>query len=331
MIVALMLLSGVLGCEATTGDEKFNSGEGNGENRKVKVMLDWYPNAVHSFLYVAEENGYFEEEGIEVDVLYPTNPTDPIQLAATGEITLGITYQPDVIMARAKDIPVKAVAAIVPQPLNHIVYLDGSLQSPADLEGKTVGYPGIPVNEPLLNTMVEASGGDPAKVNLIDVGFDLGAALVSAQVDAVIGAYINHEVPVLKYQGHDVHYFDPVEFGVPPYYELVMVTNDTTWEKQKEQIQSFWRAAQKGYQWVRKNPEKGLDILFAHQEQGNFPLIREVEEESLSILLSKMERDPEKFGIQREEDWQRTTQWLLEAGLIDHVPSIEKMFVNLIE
>jgi putative hydroxymethylpyrimidine transport system substrate-binding protein len=185
------------------------------------------------------------------------------------------------------------------------------------------------VNEPLLKTMVETSGGDPANVNLIDVGFDLGAALVSGQVDAVIGAYINHEVPVLKHQGHDVHYFDPVEFGVPPYYELVIVTNDTTWAEQEEEIRAFWRAAQKGYQFMKENPEESLDILFAHQDQANFPLIREVEEESLSILLSKMETEDESFGSQSKEAWQEITQWLLEGGLIEKAPSVEEMFVNL--
>ena len=96
------------------------------ENEKVSIMLDWYPNAVHSFLYVAEEKGYFEEEGIEFDIQFPANPTDPINLAAAGKVTMGITYQPDVIIAKTEqDIGIKSVGALVRSPLNHVAFLEG--------------------------------------------------------------------------------------------------------------------------------------------------------------------------------------------------------------
>ena len=97
------------------------------ETEKVSIMLDWYPNAVHSFLYVAEEKGYFEEEGIELDIQFPANPTDPINLAAAGKVTMGITYQPDVIIAKSEqDIGVKSVGVLVRSPLNHVAFLEES-------------------------------------------------------------------------------------------------------------------------------------------------------------------------------------------------------------
>lgn len=306
-------------------------GEGAAEH-KVDIMLDWYPNAVHSYLYVAQEKGFFEDEGVEVNIIFPANPTDPINMAAAGEITLGITYQPDVIMARANDVPVVSVAAIVRSPLNHIIMLDDSdIVNPKDLEGKTVGYPGIPVNEPLLQTMVEADGGDLSQVELIDIGFALGQSLTSGLVDAVIGAYINHEVPVLQHNGYDVRYFNPIDYGVPSFYELVIVTNETTWAAEEEGIRAFWRAAEKAYQFMKENPAESLDILFANQDQANFPLIREVEDQSLEILLSMMEAPSEKFGSQYEASWQETIVWLLEGGLIDEAPVIEDIFINIVE
>jgi putative hydroxymethylpyrimidine transport system substrate-binding protein len=317
--------------EDSTGDGAVGDGSGADEMYEVDVMLDWYPNAVHSFLYAARENGYFEEENVQVNLRFPANPTDPIQLAATGDITLGITYQPDVIMARVnQDISVKSVAALVRSPLNHIIYMDDSdIQSPRDLEGKRVGYPGIPVNEPLLKTMVEADGGDYDQVELTDVGFELGSSIITGRVDAVIGAYINHEVPVLEHEGHEVHYFNPVDYGVPSFYELVMVTNDDTWQAEEEAIRAFWRGALKGYEYVAANPEQGLDLLFEHQDQQNFPLIREVEEKSLDILLGKMEGEGESFGSQTTESWEETADWLLEGGLIDQEPNVNDMFVDI--
>ncbi|SDZ24178.1 putative hydroxymethylpyrimidine transport system substrate-binding protein [Evansella caseinilytica] len=303
-----------------------------GEQAEIDIMLDWYPNAVHSYLYVAMENGYFEEEGLEVTIQFPANPTDPINLAAAGKITLGITYQPDVVTARAnQNVPVKSIAAIVRSPLNHTIFLeDSDIQTPADLAGKKVGYPGIPLNEALIKTMVLSDGGDPAEVSMIDIGFELGTSIVSKQVDAVTGAYINHEVPVLAFEGHATRYFNPVDYGVPSFYELVLVTNDATWESQEEDIRAFWRAAVKGYEYMVEHPDEALDILLNYQDQANFPLIEAVEKQSLTILLPKMEADS-GFGSQDADSWQETIDWMLEYGLIDETPSLDEIFVNITE
>jgi len=326
----IFMLILLVGCGNNNDDVA--QGEEGEELEKVEIMLDWYPNAVHSYLYVADEMGYFAEEGLEVEIVFPTNPTDPINLAATGEVTLGITYQPDVIAARNENIPVVSVAAIVRSPLNHLVYLnEEDIQSPKDLEGKKVGYPGIPVNEPLLETMVTEDGGDFSQVELIDVGFELGTSIVTENVDAVIGAYINHEVPVLEYQEHDVHFFNPIDYGVPSFYELVMVTNEDQLEENRPTIQSFWNAAEKGYEYMKDNPEKSLDMLFSHEDQENFPLVREVEEESLDILLTKMEADGEPFGSQYESSWQETIDWLFDTGYIEEKPNNDDIFINLVD
>lgn len=301
------------------------------ELAEIDIMLDWYPNAVHSYLYVAEEKGFFEEEGLNVNIQFPANPTDPINLAAAGQITLGISYQPDVVTARANEVPVKSVAAIVRSPLNHTVFLeDSEIQTPSDLEGKQLGYPGIPLNEAIVKTIVTNDGGNPDEVQMIDVGFELGSSIVSEQVDAVIGAYINHEVPMLRHNGHETRYFDPVEYGVPSFYELVLVTNDQTWEEQEEEIKAFWRAATKGYQFMVEQPDEALAILLNNQDEANFPLIEEVEQESLEILLPKMESEV-GFGSQDEENWQETIDWMLEFGLIEKEPALSDIFVNIVE
>jgi putative hydroxymethylpyrimidine transport system substrate-binding protein len=302
------------------------------ELAEIDIMLDWYPNAVHSYLYVAQEKGFFEEEGVKVNIQFPANPTDPINLAAAGQVTLGISYQPDVVIARAtQNVPVKSIGAIVRSPLNHLVFLeDSEIESPKDLEGKQVGFPGIPLNESILSTMVQYDGGNPDDVQMIDVGFELGSSIVSERVDAVIGAYINHEVPVLKYNGHETRYFNPVDYGVPSYYELVLVTNDSTWEAEEEDIRAFWRGATKGYEFMKENPDEALNILLSNQDEAHFPLIEEVEQESLEILLPKMESDA-GFGNQEEASWQETIDWMLEYGLIEEAPSLDDIFVNIVE
>jgi len=331
----LMFLCLVLGVLTACGANDSTSTEANEEAKDLKdvsIMLDWYPNAVHSFLYIAKEKGYFEEEGLNVDIQFPANPTDPINLAAAGKITLGISYQPDVIIARAnQDVKIKSVGAIVRSPLNRVIFMeDSEIQSPKDLEGKTVGFPGIPLNESLIQSMVKADGGNPEKVEMVDVGFELGSSIVSEKVDAVIGAYINHEVPVLAHEGHNTRNMNPTEYGVPNYYELVAVTSDKTWEKEQESIAAFWRAATKGYEFTADHPEEALEILFTNQDEANFPLVKEVETESLEILLPLMKSE-NGFGSQDQDQWESTISWMKEAGLIETEPEVEDIFVNLVE
>lgn len=331
MLLAVMLFS-VAACSTGNGTStQENTEPAEKQLKDVSIMLDWYPNALHTFLYVAKEKGFFAEEGVNLEIQYPANPTDPLNLAAAGKVTLGLYYQPDVIIARANEnIPVKSVASIVRAPLNHIVFMENSpIKNPRDLEGKTVGYPGIALNESLLKTMVKNDGGDPSKVELVDVGFDLGASIVAEKVDAVIGAFINHEVPVLKQKGYDTRNFNPVDYGVPSYSEVVLVTSDETLENQKEDIEAFWRAAVKGYEFTKANPEEALQILLTNQDEANFPLEPEVEKESLNILLSMMETDQEKFGSQTKESWQEVTNWLKDYGLVTSDPNIEEMFSTL--
>ncbi|MFD1032664.1 ABC transporter substrate-binding protein [Metaplanococcus flavidus] len=308
------------------------SGEAKEENAQIDLMLDWYPNAVHSYLYVAEEKGFFEEQGLDVNLHFPTNPTDPINMVASGQMTLGITYQPDVITARANQgINIKSVAAIVRSPLNHVVMLENSeMESPADLEGMKVGYPGIPLNEALIKTMVSEAGGNPEEVEMIDVGFELGSSLVSKKVDAVVGAYINHEVPLLASKGVETKTLNPEKYGVPPYYELVLVTNDENWEGKEEEIRAFWKAASKGYEWMAEHPTEAVELLLKNQDEANFPLAKEVEDESMAILLPRMKAD-EGFGSQSKEDWKNVADWMLERELIEELPDLDLIFENLLE
>lgn len=303
------------------------------KEKEVTIMLDWYPNAVHSFIYAAIDKGYFKEEGVKVNVKYPSNPTDPLTLAAANQVTLGIYYQPDVIMARANEgIPVKSVGAIVQSPLNNVVSLkEAGIHSPKDLEGKTVGYNGTPLSEQYLKTMVTKAGGNPDKVKMVDVGFDLVSALVTKKTDAVIGAYINHEVPLLRHQGYTPEYFSPEQYGVPNYYELVFVTSDQTLNKDRDAIEAFLRGAKKGYEFTKKSPDEALQILLNHQEKENSPLVPEVEKESMKVLLPKMESSNQPFLSQTEASWTEQSKWLHEQGITKSIVPANELFENVIK
>ncbi len=330
-LVMLILVFGLLAGCGSTPPPVDQAGETKQNLEKVSVMLDWYPNAVHAFLYTAIAEGYFAKQGIEVDIKMPAETNDPLRLVASGEVDLALSYQPQVIMARGEGIPVQSVAAVVRHPLNYLMIPEESpIQSPKDLMEKKVGYPAIPLNDALVKTMVEHDGGDFSRVEMIDVGWDLIPAISTNKVDALSGGFINHEFVLLEKEGQKMRAVNPTEYGVPDYYELVLVSGEAYIRDNLPLIKKFWEAAVKGQGFVRNHPEQGLKYLLEH-ENDSFPLEEDVEEKSLQTLLPLMNEEGQPFGAQTEESWQEVADWLYENGLVKEEIDVKLSFVDLLE
>ncbi|WP_274308710.1 ABC transporter substrate-binding protein [Solibacillus daqui] len=325
-VVFLLLVIMLVGCS----NDKSSQENGQSELEKISIMLDWYPNAVHSAFYVAKEKGYFEEQGLDVEIQMPADTNDPLKLAATGKVDLAISYQSQVVQSRAEGIPVVSVAAYVRHSLDSIMMKkEAGVNSPKDLEGKSVGYPSTVITEAVIKTMVEHDGGDFSKVKMTDVGWDLIPAVATDKVDAIGGGYVNHELVLLNKEGYEMEALRLDDYGVPDNYELVIVAGEKTFNKKKASIEKFWQAVTKGQQFVKENPEAGLQILLAN-ENADSSLDAEVEKESLKILLPLMEDKGVPFGYQEEESWQNVANWLYEAGVIDTKVEPQQFVQNIV-
>ena len=299
--------------------------------RELDVVLDWYPNALHAFMYVAIEKGYYAEEGLQVNIRFPSNANDAISLVAAGRADVGLYYQQDVIQARANQaVPVKSIAAVVQGPLNIVLSLsEKDITSPSDLVGKTIGYAGTELSEALIRSIMEAVGADYSDVTMIDVGFDLMSSMTTGNVDATIGCLVNHEVPQMEEEGFSVNWFDLDDYGVPTYYEGVFLANDRMIEAEPEVLAAFLRASAKGFADMKADPEEALSILLANQSAENFPLSETVERKSMQVLLPLMETDDAAFLSQSDACWQENIDWMRDQGLIDGEVSVDEVRVNL--
>ena len=287
--------------------------------REVNVVLDWYPNAIHTFLYTAIERGYYEEEGLDVQIRFPANANDALSMVAAGKAEIGMYYQQDLIQAVANQkASIRSIGAIVQSPLNIILSLkDKNITSPKDMVGKTIGYGGTILSESLVKCMMEYVGADASDVNLVDVGFDLMSSMTTGNVDATIGCLVNHEVPQMEEEGFELNYFPVSGYGIPNYYEEVFLTNNKLLEEEPEVVEGFLRASKKGFDDFKADPDGCLAILMNNQNEANFPLTQSVEEQSCKTLLPLMETDSAEFLSQTEECWQENIDWMLENGLID--------------
>jgi putative hydroxymethylpyrimidine transport system substrate-binding protein len=280
---------------------------------KIKVALDWYPNANHAGLFLAQERGYFEAAGLDVEFYTPSDPTTVLQTVGAGQDDFGISYQTDILLAREQEVPVVAVAALVQHPLLCVMATkDQGISRPGNLAGKTVGYPGIPSQEAFLATMLEADGATLDDVNLVNVGFDLVPAAISGRANAVMGAYWTHETILAERQGFPVDILRVEDWGVPDYYELMLTANEETVEKRPDVVTAFLGAVQHGYQDAIADQSAALDAL----EADYADMDREVEAEGLALLAPVWTDGVPAFGVQTAERWETFGAWMKEHDLI---------------
>jgi len=308
--------------EAAAGEDK--------ELREMNVVLDWYPNAIHAFLYDAIEKGYFEEEGLDVKIRFPANDNDAIALVAAGRAEIGLFYQQDTIQAVVNQgAGIKSIGAVCQTPLNVILSLkEKNVNSPKDFVGKTVGYGGTALSEAMVEAIMENVGEDPKSVNLQNVGFDLMSSMTTGQVDATIGCLVNHEVPQMEEEGFDVSWFQLTDYGMPNFYELVFLANDQMIEEEPETLRAFLRACGKGFDDFQADTEGVLNILLGNQSEENFPLSPTVEAKSAEVLLPRMETADAPFMSQTEENWKENIEWMKEHKLIDRVPDVSEVMTT---
>ncbi|PKB80897.1 MAG: hypothetical protein BZY88_07750 [SAR202 cluster bacterium Io17-Chloro-G9] len=300
---------------------------GQEEVTKIKLALDWYPNANHAGIFVAQEKGYFTDENLEVEFYTPVDPSTVNQTVAAGADDFGINYQPDLLMARAQGVPVVSIAALVQHPLNSVQTLKTSgIVRPRDLVGKKVGYPGIPINEPLLDTMLKYDGveGGLEEVELVNVGFNLAEVLINESVDACIGCYFSHESFLIENQGHPVNIMRMEEWGVPDFYELVLVASEKTLEERPKVAQRLVRALMKGYSEAAANPSAAVDTLLSGTKQE----VDEAIERPGILVIAPLWTEAGPVGWQTSEKWTNFADWLHANGLVDSPIDGNAAFTN---
>ncbi len=341
VLLSAALLLSAAGCSSASTSNSNASNNTNAEEDKkdseaseledFSIVLDWYPNAVHAFIYDAIEKGYYAEEGLNVIVQFPANTNDAISLTAAGKADAGLYYQPDIITTAAnQNIPVKVLGAVVQHPLNIVMSMkDSGITSAKDLKGKVVGYPGTALNEAFIKAMMEHYGLPYEDVTMQDVGFDLNTSLITGNVDAVIGAYINHEYPTLVQEGYDVTYFDVTKEGIPDYEELVLITGEDQVKNESDKLERFIRASKKGFEDVKNDPEGALQLLLKNQDDSNYPLDENIEKASLDILIPLMSSDECGFLDNNEQSWTDTINWLNEQGLLENQITADDLIAKL--
>ena len=324
LLTALALLA-TLSAIAACGEKE--EATAPAATRSLDLMLDYFPNADHAGIYQAIAEGDFRRAGLDLKLRVPSDPAAPLKLVAAGKVDLAISYEPELLLARDKGLPVVSVAALVQEPLTSIISLgSANIDSVADLEGKKVGTAGIPYQSAYLRTIVESAGVDPDRVDQVDVGFNLVPAMVSKRVDATLGAFWNYEGVQLELERKDPKIIRIERAGVPTYNELVVVAKEDTLRNRGPLVRAFLQALAQGHLALRRDPTRGIDALLEANKDLERKLQTRVVRETLPTFFPKDSSKP--FGYQDPRAWARYGDWLLEHHIVRKPPVIGQAITN---
>ncbi len=290
---------------------------------KVKLILDWFVNPDHGPIIIAQENGYFADQGLEVEIIAPADPADPPKLVAAAQADLAVSYQPQLHLQIKEGLPLVRVGTLVATPLNCLLVLrEGPVQSIADLKDRKIGFSVAGVEEALVSAILKPHGLTTEDVELINVNWSLSPALMSGQVDAVIGAFRNFELNQMDIENVPGRCFYLEEEGLPAYDELIYVAHSETMDR--ELIARFLAATELATQYIINHPEESWQIFAATAVE----LQDELNERAWRDTLPRFALRPAAFDAGRYE---RFESFLLDAGLIETTTPVDQIAVDVTE
>lgn len=311
----------LIGCGNTQGNTD------NKDLEKITFVLDWTPNTNHTGLYAAQELGYFEEAGLDVEIVQP--PEDGAEvLVASGRAQFGVSFQDSLAPAFVGNdpLPVTAVAAVIQHNTSGIISRAGEgMNTPKGMEGHTYATWNGAIELATLKSVVEADGGDFDKIELIpSKATDEVSALRTKSVDSIWIFYAWAGVKT-QLENLETDYFafsdiDPVF----DYYTPVIISGNKFLEENPATAKAFMEALSKGYQYAMEHPEEAADILCKAAPE----LDKELVVASQKYLASQYQSDAAYWGQIDSERWNNFYKWINENDLVEGEIPLDMGFSN---
>lgn len=283
------------------------------EEKKLTLMLDWFVNPNHGPIVIAKERGYFKQQGIDVDIQEPADPSTPPKLVAAGKVDLAISYQPSLTIDVAAGLPLIRSATLIATPLNTLMVLDnGKNDNLADLKGKKIGIAIAGNEEATIGTMLAQDGVKFTDVDIINVGWALSSSLASGKVDAIWGGLRNFETNQLALEGYKAKAFFPEEHGVPAYDELVFVANAKTHDA--DAIKAFNKALEQATTYIVNHPQASWKEFVAYAPDT---LNNELNQRAWNDTLTRFALRPSAVDLKRYDDY---AQFMYSQKIIETLP-----------
>lgn len=282
---------------------------------RVRLALDFTPNAVHAPVYAAVRQGFDEDHGVDIEIRPPGSSPDSLRLLESGRVDVGILDIHDLGLARERGADLVGVGALVQRPLAAIVAQE-DVRRPRDLGGRRVGVSGLPSDPAVLRAVVEGDGGDYDSIRQVTIGFAAVPNLIEEKV-AAVPVFWNAEGVVLRERGVRINEFRVDDYGAPPYPEVVLIVTRETLERRREMVEGVVRAIADGTRAVLRDPEAAAREI-ARAGSADLGLTRAQVEAVLPVLEPPLRLDRAVL--------ERWAEFDARFGILEREPDVDEAF-----
>ncbi len=322
VICSVLLL---VGCGKSAEQEQSTDGSNEKSKlQKVSVVLDWTPNTNHTGLYVAKEKGFFEEEGLDVDIIMP-GEAGADQLTASGKADFGVSYQESITQARIQGVPLVSIAAIIQHNTSGFASLaEKNIKSPKDFAGKTYGGWGSPVEKSVLDSLMQIENANIEDVSIVNMGDTDFFTAVKRDIDFA-WIYYGWTGVEAELRGEKINMVYLTDYtNELDYYTPVLATNEKMIEQNPETVKAFVKAVSRGYKFTIENPSEAAEILIKAAPDLDEELVKKSQE----WLAPYYQDDAARWGEQKLEVWENYANWMFKNGLLEKELDAKKAFTN---
>ena len=316
----------ILTCGLISGCSNKNTKNQDSNLEKVTVVLDWTPNTNHTGLYVALDKGYYKEEGLDVEIVQPSDGSAST-LIATGKGDFGVSYQEDVTYALTSDepLPIKAIATIIQHNTSGFASPSSkNIKTVKDFENKTYGGWGAESEKATLNAVMSNNGADFNTVKLVDIGEDDFFTSTKGEVD-ISNVFEGWTCIEGKLRGEDVNFIATRDLDKRlDYYTPLLITNNSILNDNTDLAKKFLSATTKGYEDCISQPEESAKILLKYAPEINEDLAIE----SQKYLADKYIDDASRWGEMKDSVWNNYTDFMKEYKLINKDMKASDAYTN---
>jgi ABC-type nitrate/sulfonate/bicarbonate transport system substrate-binding protein len=292
----------------------------------VTLMLDWVPNTNHTGIFVAKERGYFKEAGLAVEIIQP-GEVYPEAAVASGAADFGISFQEYVTLARADEVPIVSIAAVLNHNTSGFASVANlNVTNPADFENLRYGSFGTPFEAPTLQILMSCAGGDFSKLKIVNTGFTDPLALIAEGKIDLAWIFYGWQGFQAQQQGIDLNVVMMEDYFnyIPDYYTPVVITSEDTIANKPEVVRVFMKALSRGYDFAIKYPGDAASILHTAVPELDIELVKT----SQSWLSKYYQADAPRWGEQKESVWQDYTDWMVKYSILSAPISVSGAFTN---
>ncbi|TFJ92732.1 ABC transporter substrate-binding protein [Lentibacillus salicampi] len=320
----LLLAAVVAGLLMACSKDGGGSNSTSEELEQVSLVLDWTPNTNHTGFYVAQENGYFADEGLKVDIMMP-GEAGADQIVASGKAEFGIGAQESLTEARIQGIPIVSIGSIIQHNTSGFASLqEENITSPKDFEGKTYGGWGAPVEKAVLSSLMKQDDADVEKANIVNMGNTDFFTAMQRDIDFA-WIYYGWTGVEAELRGQELNMMYLTDYSEKlDYYTPIITANETIIADKPETVSKFMAVVTKGYEFAINHPEEAADILIEAVPDLDPELVRASQE----WLAPKYQGDASQWGIQDQEIWENYADWMYENDLLEEELKAKDAFTN---